>query len=169
MALLLSGLPRDVPGTTVNRLCASGLDAVGAAARAIRAGEIDFAIAGGVESMTRAPFVMGKAAEALRAHDRDPRHHDRLALRQPGDEGRYGIDSMPETGENVARGLPDRREDQDAFALRCQQRAGKAIAGGFFDDEIVAGRGAGRQGRPDPWSTRTSIRAPTRRSTSSPS
>ena len=137
MALLLAGLPDAIPGITLNRLCASGLDAVGSAARAIRAGEIDFAIAGGVESMTRAPFVMGKAAEAF-ARSADI-HDTTIGWRfvNPLMKQQYGIDSMPETGENVAEEFQVTRADQDAFALRSQQRTGQAIAAGFFTGEIV--------------------------------
>jgi 3-oxoadipyl-CoA thiolase len=138
MAALLSGLPKEVPGTTLNRLCASGLDAVGTAARAIRSGEIDFAIAGGVESMTRAPFVMPKAGEpfARAAEIHDTTIGWRFVNRAMKE--RYGTDSMPETGENVARDFQISREDQDAFALRSQARTAVAKAGGFFDGEIVA-------------------------------
>src|SRR6201990_3628560 len=128
MALLLAGLPESVPGQTLNRLCASGLDAVGAAGRAIRAGEIEFAIAGGVESMTRAPFVMGKAAEAF---SRSGEMFDTtLGWRfiNPLMKKQYGVDSMAETAENVAQDFQVERKDQDAFALRSQQRAGKAAA-----------------------------------------
>jgi 3-oxoadipyl-CoA thiolase len=137
MALLLAGLPDHVPGVTVNRLCASGLDAVGAAARAIRAGEIAFAIAGGVESMTRAPFVMGKAQEAF-ARSADI-HDTTIGWRfiNPLMKQQYGVDSMPETGENVAEEFQVARKDQDAFAFRSQQRAGKAIASHYFAEEIV--------------------------------
>jgi 3-oxoadipyl-CoA thiolase len=138
MALLLAGLPDSVPGVTVNRLCASGLNAVGDAARAIRAGEMDFAIAGGVESMTRAPLVMGKAAEAF---SRSAEIYDTtLGWRfiNPLLKAQYGVDSMAETGENVAEEFQVARKDQDAFALRSQQRAGKAAAAGYFDAEIVA-------------------------------
>ncbi len=137
MALLLAGLPDSIPGITLNRLCASGLDAVGSAARAIRSGEIDFAIAGGVESMTRAPFVMGKAAEAF---SRSTEVHDTTIgwrFVNPLMKQQYGIDSMPETGENMAEEFQVTRADQDAFAIRSQQRAGKAIASGFFAGEIV--------------------------------
>src|SRR6195952_1947601 len=126
MAALLSGLPEHVPGTTLNRLCASGLDAVGTAARAVRAGEIDFAIAGGVESMTRAPFVQGKATEAF---SRSAEIFDTTIgwrfvnkLMQKA----YGPDSMPETGENVAEGLPISGAHQDKFAYNSQLRAKKA-------------------------------------------
>jgi 3-oxoadipyl-CoA thiolase len=137
MALLLAGLPDSVPGITVNRLCASGLNAVGAAARAIRSGEIDFAIAGGVESMTRAPFVMGKAAEAFQrtAEVFDTTIGWRFI--NPLMKAQYGVDAMPETGENVAEDYQVKRADQDAFAWRSQQRAGKAIAAGYFAEEIV--------------------------------
>jgi 3-oxoadipyl-CoA thiolase len=137
MALLLAGLPDSIPGMTVNRLCASGLDAVGGAARAIRSGEIEFAIAGGVESMTRAPFVMGKAQEAF---SRSAEVFDTTIgwrFVNPLMKQQYGIDSMPETGENVAEEFQVTRADQDAFAVRSQQRAGKAIASGFFAGEIV--------------------------------
>src|ERR687887_594671 len=138
MALLLAGMPESVPGQTLNRLCASGLDAVGAAGRAIRSGEIDFAIAGGVESMTRAPFVMGKAQEAFqRTNDV---YDTTIGWRfiNPLMKSQYGVDSMPETGENVAEEFQVTRKDQDAFAWRSQQRAGKAIASGYFAEEIVA-------------------------------
>jgi 3-oxoadipyl-CoA thiolase len=137
MALLLAGLPDSVPAQTLNRLCASGLDAVGAAGRAIRAGEIDFAIAGGVESMTRAPFVMGKApaAFARTAEIYDTTIGWRFV--NPVLKKQYGVDSMPETGENVAEEFQVSRADQDAFALRSQQRAAAAIASGFFEGEIV--------------------------------
>jgi 3-oxoadipyl-CoA thiolase len=137
MALLLAGLPDSVSGVTVNRLCASGLNAVGDAARAIRCGEMDFAIAGGVESMTRAPFVMGKAAEAFA---RSAEIYDTtLGWRfvNPVLKAQYGIDSMAETGENVAEEFQVTRADQDAFALRSQARAGKAAAAGYFAEEIV--------------------------------
>src|SRR5882724_4607302 len=137
MALLLAGIPDSVPGLTVNRLCASGLNAIGDAARAIRCGEMDFAIAGGVESMTRAPLVMGKAQEAFQ---RSAEMHDTtLGWRfiNPLMKSQYGVDSMAETGENVAEEYQVARADQDAFALRSQQRAGKAIAAGYFAEEIV--------------------------------
>src|SRR5499426_2616659 len=130
MALLLAGLPANVPGVTLNRLCASGLNAVGAAAQAIRAGDIDFAIAGGVESMTRAPFVQGKASEAF---SRTAEIYDTTIgwrFINPLMKKQYGVDSMPETGENVAEDFAVSREDQDAFALRSQQRAAKAQAAG---------------------------------------
>jgi len=137
MALLLAGLPDSVGGVTLNRLCASGLEAVASAARAVRAGDIDLAIAGGVESMTRAPFVMGKAQEAFQ---RSSEIYDTTIgwrFVNPVLKAQYGIDSMPETGENVAEEFQVTRADQDAFALRSQQRAGKAIASGYFAEEIV--------------------------------
>src|ERR1700754_175157 len=146
MALLLAGLPDSVPGQTLNRLCASGLDAVGAAGRAIRGGEIDFAIAGGVESMTRAPFVQGKATEAF---SRSAEIFDTTIgwrFINPLMKAQYGVDAMPETGENVAEDYQITRADQDAFAVRSQQRAGKAIAAGYFAKEIVAVEIAGRKG-----------------------
>ncbi len=137
MALLLAGLPDSVPGQTLNRLCASGLDAVGAAGRAIRAGEIDLAIAGGVESMTRAPFVMGKAptAFARTAEVFDTTIGWRFI--NPVLKKQYGVDAMPETGENVAEEFQVSRADQDAFAVRSQQRAGQAVAAGYFAEEII--------------------------------
>src|SRR3954464_15428131 len=137
MAALLAGLPDHIPGVTVNRLCASGLNAVGDAARAIRAGEIDFAIAGGVESMTRAPFVMGKAGEAF---SRAAEVHDTTIgwrFVNPRMKQQYGVDQMADTAENVAEEMQIARKDQDAFALRSQERAGKAIAAGFFEAEIA--------------------------------
>jgi 3-oxoadipyl-CoA thiolase len=137
MALLLAGLPDAIGGVTVNRLCASGLEAVGAAARAVRAGDIEIAIAGGVESMTRAPFVMGKATEAFQ---RSAEVFDTTIgwrFINPLMKKQYGVDAMPETGENVAEEFQVTRADQDAFAWRSQQRAGKAIAAGYFAEEIV--------------------------------
>jgi 3-oxoadipyl-CoA thiolase len=137
MALLLSGLPAQVPGVTLNRLCASGLDAVAAAARAIRAGDIELAIAGGVESMTRAPFVMGKAERAFQrtAEIYDTTIGWRFVNAQM--KAMYGVDSMPETGENVAAEFNVSRADQDAFAFRSQQRAARAQDGGVFAQQIV--------------------------------
>jgi 3-oxoadipyl-CoA thiolase len=145
MALLLAGLPDCVPGVTVNRLCASGLNAVGDAARAIRCGEMDFAIAGGVESMTRAPFVMGKAGEAFA---RSAEIYDTtLGWRfvNPVLKAQYGIDSMAGTGENVAEEFQVTRADQDAFALRSQQRASRAAVAGYFAEEIVPVEAPGGQ------------------------
>jgi 3-oxoadipyl-CoA thiolase len=146
MALLLAGLPETIPGVTLNRLCASGLDAVGSAARAIKAGEMEFAIAGGVESMTRAPFVMGKAGEAF---SRAAEIFDTTIgwrFINPLMKSQYGVDSMPETGENVATDFQITRADQDAFAFRSQQRAAKAIAAGYFKSEIVPVQVPGRKG-----------------------
>ena len=136
MALLLAGLPKDVPGVTLNRLCASGLEAVGEAARAIRAGDMDFAIAAGAESMTRSPFVMAKAESAF---SRQAELHDTTIgwrLINPDMHAAYGTDSMPQTGENVASEYKVSRADQDAFALRSQQRAAASRA--FHAAEIVA-------------------------------
>ena len=137
MSLLLAGLPHTVPGVTLNRLCASGLEAVGAAGRAIAAGEIDLAIAGGVESMTRAPFVMGKSGQAF---SRSYKLEDTTMgwrFVNPALDARYGTEAMPRTGENVAQDYRISREDQDAFALRSQQRAAAAQASGYFAEEIV--------------------------------
>jgi 3-oxoadipyl-CoA thiolase len=137
MASLLAGLPETVPGVTVNRLCASGLDAVSMAARAIKAGEADLCIAGGVESMSRAPFVMPKAESAF---DRSSQLTDTtLGWRfvHPKMEKDFGTDAMPETGENVAEESGILREDQDAFAYRSQQRTQAAKERGFFADEII--------------------------------
>jgi 3-oxoadipyl-CoA thiolase len=137
MALLLAGLPDSVPGITVNRLCASGLNAVGTAAQAIRAGEIDFAIAGGVESMSRAPFVMGKATEAFQRSNEIFDTTIGWRFVNPLMKQQYGVDQMPDTAENVAEEFQVARKDQDAFAWRSQQRAGKAMASGFFAAEIA--------------------------------
>jgi 3-oxoadipyl-CoA thiolase len=145
MAALLCGLPSSVPGVTVNRLCASGLDAVSAAARAIKAGEIDLALAGGVESMTRAPLVMGKAETAFQ---RQAEIYDTTIgwrFINPLMKAQYGVDSMPETGENVAEDYQVSRADQDAFALRSQQRAGRAQQDGTFAARIVAVTVPGRK------------------------
>ena len=138
MAALLAGLPDKVPGTTMNRLCASGLDAVGTAARAIRAGELDLVIAGGVESMTRAPLVMGKA-EAPFQRSADV-YDTTIGWRfiNPLMKAQYGVDSMPETGENVADDYQVTRADQDAFALRSQQRAKRAKETGALKGRIVS-------------------------------
>jgi 3-oxoadipyl-CoA thiolase len=137
MALLLAGYPVEVPGVTVNRLCASGLEAVGYAARAILSGQNDLIIAGGVESMSRAPFVMGKADSAF---SRNAEIHDTTIgwrFVNPAMRKAYGVDSMPETAENVATDYAVSREDQDAFALRSQQRAAAAQANGFLAGEIT--------------------------------
>jgi acetyl-CoA acyltransferase len=137
MSLLLAGLPLVIPGTTVNRLCGSGMDAVGIAARAIKSGETELMIAGGVESMSRAPFVTGKATSAF---SRNAEIYDTTIgwrFVNPLMQKQYGIDSMPETGENVAAEFQISREDQDAFALRSQQKAGAAQQSGILAEEIV--------------------------------
>ncbi len=137
MALLLAGLPESVAGTTLNRLCGSGLDAVGSAARAISTGELNLVIAGGVESMSRAPFVMRKPESAF---DRSATLADTTIgwrFVNPRMQELYGTDSMPETAENVAQEWNVSRADQDAFALRSQQRTASAVCAGFFKDEIV--------------------------------
>jgi len=137
MSLLLAGLPVTVPGTTMNRLCGSGMDAVITAARAIKAGEIEIAIAGGVESMSRAPFVLPKAEGAFSRHAEI--HDTTIGWRfvNPLMQQQYGIDSMPETGENVAEEFHVSRADQDAFAVRSQQRAGAAMDNGRLAREIT--------------------------------
>jgi 3-oxoadipyl-CoA thiolase len=138
MALLLAGLPKQVPGATVNRLCGSSLDALGVAARAIKSGEAELMIAGGVESMTRAPFVTGKADSAF---SRNAETFDTTIgwrFMNPLMKAKYGVDSMPETAENVAEEFHVDRADQDAFAYRTQQRWARANAAGFFKQEIVA-------------------------------
>jgi 3-oxoadipyl-CoA thiolase len=137
MAGLLAGLPPDVPGSTINRLCGSSLDAVGIGARAIKAGEANLIIAGGVESMTRAPFVMGKADSAFSRAAKIEDTTIGWRFVNPLMKAKYGIDSMPETAENVAREFNINRADQDAFALRSQQRWARAHAAGVFRDEIV--------------------------------
>ena len=137
MAALLSGLPTDVPGTTINRLCASGMDAIGMAARAIRAGDYDMAIAGGVESMSRAPFVMPKAEAAFSRANTVYDTTIGWRFVNPKMEHAYGIDSMPQTADNVAKDYNINREDQDAFAARSQARWAAAHAAGIFADEIV--------------------------------
>ncbi|KVL58233.1 beta-ketoadipyl CoA thiolase [Burkholderia cepacia] len=138
MSALLAGLPQGVPGSTINRLCGSGMDAVGVAARAIKSGEAALMIAGGVESMTRAPFVMGKAASAF-ARQADI-HDTTIGWRfvNPLMKQLYGVDSMPETAENVAVDYNISRADQDLFALRSQQKAARAQQGGTLAEEIVA-------------------------------
>lgn len=148
MAGLLAGLPVEVPGATINRLCASSLDAIGTAARAIKSGEVDLMIAGGVESMSRAPFVMGKAETAF---SRTAKIEDTTIgwrFVNPKMKEQYGIDSMPETAENVADDFKVSREDQDAFALRSQERAARAIAEGTFKEEIIPVSVAQKKGDP---------------------
>ena len=148
MAALLAGLPVSVPGATVNRLCGSGLDAVAIAARTIRSGEAQLAIAGGVESMSRAPFVMPKADSAF---SRNAEIFDTTIgwrFINPRLKERFGVDSMPETGENVAAQFNIARADQDRFALRSQQRAAAAAGRGFFASELVPVQIAQRKGQP---------------------
>lgn len=148
MAGLLAGLPIEVPGTTINRLCGSGLDAIGNAARALRCGEAGLMLAGGVESMSRAPFVMGKSEQAF---GRSAQLFDTTIgwrLVNPSMQAQYGIDSMPETAENVAERFNIAREDQDAFALRSQLKAAAAQANGRLAREIVAVEIAQRKGPP---------------------
>ncbi|SOZ19036.1 Beta-ketoadipyl CoA thiolase [Cupriavidus taiwanensis] len=138
MSSLLAGLPQDVPGATINRLCGSGMDATGTAARAIKAGEAHLMIAGGVESMSRAPFVMGKATSAF---SRDAQIFDTTIgwrFINPAMRAAYGVDSMPETAENVATDYKISREDQDLMALRSQEKASRAQADGTLAQEITA-------------------------------
>jgi hypothetical protein len=148
MALLLAGLPDSVPGATINRLCGSSMDAIGIAARAIKSGEAALMIAGGVESMSRAPFVMGKADAAF---SRSAKIEDTTIgwrFVNPVMKAKYGIDSMPETAENVAVEFKVSRADQDAFALRSQQRAAAAVAAGRLAEEIVPVTIAQKKGDP---------------------
>lgn len=149
MSALLAGLPTAVPGMTINRLCGSGMDAIGTAARAIKSGEADLLIAGGVESMSRAPFVMGKAESAF---SRTPNglYDTTIGWRfiNKKMKAEFGVDSMPETAENVAEDFSISRADQDAFALRSQQKAAKAIADNVFAQEIVAVSIPQRKGDP---------------------
>jgi 3-oxoadipyl-CoA thiolase len=146
MAVLLAGIPASVPAATINRLCGSGLDAVGTAARMIRAGDAGLVLAGGVESMTRAPFVVGKATEAFsrQASMEDTTIGWRFV--NPLMKAQYGVESMPETAENVAADYKISRADQDAFAWRSQMRTKAAQQSGFFDGEIVPVTIAGRKG-----------------------
>ena len=137
MALLLAELPDSVPGTTVNRLCGSSMDAIGIAARAIKSGETDLMIAGGVESMSRAPFVMGKASEPFSRAAKIEDTTIGWRFINPLMKAKYGVDSMPETAENVAADFRISRADQDAYALRSQQRAAAAIKAGYLAEEIV--------------------------------
>lgn len=146
MAALLAGLPETVPGITLNRLCASGMDAVGSAFRAIACGEMELAIAGGVESMTRAPYVMGKADTAFGRTQKIEDTTIGWRFINPKMKEMYGVDAMPQTADNVAEEHKISREDQDAFALRSQQRTGKAQAAGFFAEEIVPVVIKGRKG-----------------------
>jgi 3-oxoadipyl-CoA thiolase len=146
MALLLAGLPESIPGVTLNRLCASGMDAIGTAFRAIASGEMELAIAGGVESMSRAPFVMGKADAAF---SRNMKLEDTTIgwrFINPLMKAQYGVDAMPQTADNVADDYQVSRADQDAFALRSQQRTAAAQAAGFFAEEIVPVRVVHKKG-----------------------
>lgn len=148
MALLLAGLPQEVPGATINRLCGSGLDAIGSAARAIRCGEAALMLAGGVESMTRAPFVMPKADTAF---GRNPAIYDTTIgwrFVNPQMQQQYGIDAMPETAENVASDYGISRLDQDRFACRSQEKAAQAQQRGLFADEITPVAIAQKKGEP---------------------
>ncbi|MBN3806367.1 3-oxoadipyl-CoA thiolase [Paraburkholderia sp. Ac-20336] len=148
MSLLLAGLPKDVPGSTVNRLCGSGMDAIGIAARAIKSGEAALMVAGGVESMSRAPFVMPKATSAFTRQNEI--HDTTIGWRfvNPLMKKLYGVDSMPETGENVATDYNISRADQDAFALRSQQKAARAQKDGTLAQEIVGVTIAQKKGDP---------------------
>jgi len=146
MALLLAGLPDSVPGVTLNRLCASGMDAVGTAFRAIASGEMELAIAGGVESMSRAPYVMGKADTAYGRNQKIEDTTIGWRFINPLMKAQYGVDAMPQTADNVADDYQVSRADQDAFALRSQQRAAAAQQAGFFAEEIVPVIIKGRKG-----------------------
>jgi 3-oxoadipyl-CoA thiolase len=148
MAVLLAGLPVEVPGITVNRLCASGLEAVAIAARAVKTGDADLVMAGGVESMSRAPFVIPKADAAF---SRQAEIFDTTIgwrFINPALRAKYGVDSMPETGENVAAQFAVSREDQDKLALRSQQRTAAAYARGFFEHELIPVEVPQRKGKP---------------------
>jgi len=148
MALLLAGLPKEIPGSTVNRLCGSSMDAIGIAARAVKSGEASLVIAGGVESMSRAPFVMGKADAAFSRAARIEDTTIGWRFVNPLMKAKYGIDSMPETAENVAAEFKVSRADQDAFALRSQQRTAAAMAAGRLAQEIVPVAIAQKKGDP---------------------
>ncbi len=161
MALLLAGLPKEVPGSTVNRLCGSGLNALGNAAQAIKSGDAELVIAGGVESMSRAPFVMAKAEQPFQ---RTTEVYDTTIgwrFVNPLMKAQYGIDSMPETAENVAEEYQIKRADQDAFALRSQRRAVAAQRSGRFAEEIVPVTVAQRKGDPKIFDTDEHPRADT--------
>jgi 3-oxoadipyl-CoA thiolase len=148
MSALLAGLPVEVPGTTINRLCGSSMDAIAVAARAIKTGETSLMLAGGVESMSRAPFVQAKATEAFSRVAKIEDTTIGWRFINPLMKSRYGIDSMPETAENVADDFGVSRADQDAFALRSQQRAAAAIAAGRMAEEIVPVSVAQKKGDP---------------------
>ncbi len=161
MALLLAGLPVSVPGVTLNRLCASGLEAVGTAARAVQSGQMDLAIAGGVESMTRAPLVMGKAETAFQRSAAIEDTTIGWRFINPLMKAQYGVDSMPETGENVAEDYQVTRADQDAFAYQTQQRAARAQAEGFHTCEITAVQAKDAKGKPFAFETDEHLRPDT--------
>ncbi|MCL7461324.1 3-oxoadipyl-CoA thiolase [Pseudomonas sp. NW5] len=146
MALLLAGIPDSVPGVTVNRLCASGLEAVGNAFRAIALGEMELAIAGGVEQMSRAPYVMGKAESAFGRSQKIEDTTMGWRFINPAFKAQFGVEAMPQTADNVAQEYGISREDQDAFALRSQQRAGRAQTSGYFAEEITPVVIKGRKG-----------------------
>ena len=148
MALLLAGLPQEVPGSTVNRLCGSSMDAIAIAARAIKSGEAALILAGGVESMSRAPFVMGKAESAFARGAKIEDTTIGWRFINPLLKAKYGVDSMPETAENVAAEFNVSRADQDAFALRSQQRTAAAVAAGRLAEEIVPVTIAQKKGDP---------------------
>ncbi len=148
MALLLAGLPQTVPGSTINRLCGSSLDAIGVAARAIKSGETQLMIAGGVESMSRAPFVMGKAENAFSRNMQIEDTTIGWRFINARMKSLYGVDSMPETAENVAADFAVSRADQDAFALRSQMRTAAAQEAGRFADELITVSIAQRKGDP---------------------
>lgn len=148
MAALLAGLPITVPGTTINRLCGSGLDAIGTAARAIKAGELQLAIAGGVESMSRAPFVLPKASQAFSRQTSIEDTTIGWRFINPAMRAQYGVDSMPETAENLAQEYGISRADQDGFALASQEKYAIAQAAGLFADELIPVSVAQRRGDP---------------------
>src|SRR5256712_2273183 len=148
MSLLLAGLPQEVPGSTTNRLCGSSMDAIGIAARAIKSGEASLMIAGGVESMSRAPFVMGKAESAFARSAKIEDTTIGWRFVNPLMKAKYGVDSMPETAENVAVEFKVSRADQDAFALRSQQRTAAAMAAGRLAEEIIPVTMAQKKGEP---------------------
>ena len=153
MALLLAGLPKEVPGSTVNRLCGSSMDAVGVASRAVKSGETELVIVGGVESMSRAPFVMGKADTAF---SRTAEVYDTTIgwrFVNPVMKSKYGVDSMPETAENVAEEFNVSRADQDEFSFRTQQRWAQAHAAGFFECEVIPVLVPQRKGDPRKFDT----------------
>lgn len=137
MALLLAGLPASVPGTTINRLCGSSLDAIAVAARAIKSGEVNLIIAGGVENMSRAPYVLGKSDKAFSRNLNIEDTTMGWRFINPEMKARYGVDTMPETAENVARQFGISREEQDLFALTSQRRVSDAYRNGIFNDEII--------------------------------